>query len=328
MPPLISVIIPAYNLASRVKSSLQSVVAQDYENTEIIFIDDASQDDTPKIADEVLSSSGKIFQIITLSRNKGVSAARNTGLENSHGEYICFFDGDDLLQKNFLSRLYELITKYNADFSCCSFARKFINGKKDIFSPLNIGRSCPCNGEEIIFRHISPACCLYGKAFLKINALKFFEGCSSGEDVEFQIKALCFAERVAFTKECLYFYVQHENMGSIRDNNTREKKITRYEHNTSAQIRTALFLEEHAKTQRVKFFNENILQPQNIIRLCNIAIMNNDRTGYNKIIREREILSKAEKFSVLLKKPEIFFKALMILHFPKIYYRMRDKQDR
>ena len=319
MIAIISVIIPAYNSASRIKFSLESVIAQNYEDIEIILVDDASHDDTADIAREILSTSGRKFTVITHPENLGVSCARNTGLASSHGEYVSFIDGDDVISRNFLSRLHDAITEHNAQISFCGL--KFTDG--DISVSESDGASCKFTGEELIFsRTISPVCCLYDRNFLTSNNISFFPGCSSGEDVEFQIKALCCAERVAFVNECMYFYVQHDNMGSVRDNNTREKKIMRYEHNTLAQIRTADFLEHNAKTERVRLMNRNILQPQNIIREFNLQAMKGE-SYHSMPDGKRKILWRAVSLYTFTRKPEIFFKAFMIMHFPKIYYRMR-----
>ena len=323
---IISVIIPAYNSASRIKFTLESIIAQDWPELEIVLVDDASSDDTVKIADEILSSSHRKFLIHKNINNMGVSASRNTGLKLSHGEYISFIDGDDIITKDFISKLYASITKFHSQFSFCNIAWRFTQDKPDIHEDFNLPEIS--TGENIIFKKTIPVfACLYDKNFLVSNNLRFHEGCTSGEDVEFQIKALCLAEKVSFVNECLYFYVQHENMGSIRDNNTREKKLTRYEHNTQAQIRTADFLMTNAKIERVIFYARKILRPQNLIRQLTIYAMKHDRENYNLLLKDEEsmkILHEALKLYVLRMKPEIYFKALMILFFPKVYYRMRE----
>ena len=323
---MITVIIPAYNSASRIKFTLESVINQDWPELEIILVDDASSDDTLKIADEVLSRSNRKFLIHKNINNMGVSFSRNTGLKLSHGEYVSFIDSDDLISKNFISRLYASIVKNHSQFSFCSISRRFTGDKPDIRESFNLPEIS--RGEDIIFKKTIPVfACLYDKNFLVNNNLYFHEGCTAGEDVEFQIKALCLAEKVSFVDKYLYFYVQHENMGSIRDNNTREKKLTRYEHNTEAQIRTADFLMTNAKIERVIFSAQKILRPQNLIRQFTIYAAKHDLTGYNSLRQDKgnvKILREALSFYVLRMKPEIFFKALTILFLPKVYYRMRE----
>lgn len=326
MRQIISVIIPAYNSASRIKFTLESVLAQDWPELEIILVDDASSDDTVKIAKEILTHSDKKFLIHKNISNMGVSYSRNMGLKLSHGEYVSFIDSDDIISKDFFSKLYASIKKFHSQFSFCNIVWKFTSDKPDFRESFNLPETL--KGEYVIFKKTIPIfTCLYDKNFLVSNNLLFHDGCTAGEDVEFQIKALCLAENVSYVDEYLYFYVQHENMGSIRDNNTRGKKLTRYEHNTQAQIRTENFLTRCAKSERVRMINGKILRPQNLIRQFTIYAMKHDLTSYNLLRQNTEsmkTLREALNFYVLRMKPEIFFKALMILFSPKIYYRMRE----
>jgi len=90
MSPLVSVILPTYNRAGVLPRAIDSVFAQTYKNIELIVVDDGSTDDTPRI----LSHYGNNIKIIS-QKNKGVSAARNTGIRQARGDYIAFVDSDD-----------------------------------------------------------------------------------------------------------------------------------------------------------------------------------------------------------------------------------------
>ena len=107
--PLISIIIPVYNGEKHIEKTLKSIIAQDYENIEIILVDDVSKDNTIKIAKKILEDGTKKFKIVERSQNGGQCAARNTGYNAANGEYIIFFDHDDLAEKNFVSSLYKEI---------------------------------------------------------------------------------------------------------------------------------------------------------------------------------------------------------------------------
>ena len=92
--PLVSVIISAYNVAPFLEEYIQSVLHQTYDNLEIILIDDGSNDQSGKICTEYAADN----RINVIHKNNaGVSAARNTGIEASHGDYLCFVDGDDFV---------------------------------------------------------------------------------------------------------------------------------------------------------------------------------------------------------------------------------------
>ena len=101
MNDLISVIIPVYNTGEKIINTLECVINQDYNNLEIILVNDASNDNTIKTAQGVLKNSSRLFKIITHEKNKGVSAARNTGFESANGKFIAFIDSDDLIKENF-----------------------------------------------------------------------------------------------------------------------------------------------------------------------------------------------------------------------------------
>ena len=99
---LVSVILPAYNVANYLDDCLESIISQTYTNMEIIIVDDGSTDDTAKKADDWLSKDGRIRVIHR--QNGGLSAARNTGLHYAQGEFIIFIDPDDCIDKNLISK--------------------------------------------------------------------------------------------------------------------------------------------------------------------------------------------------------------------------------
>ena len=330
MQDLISVIIPAYNVQSRIKFTLESVIAQDYENIEIIIVDDASNDETGIKAREILEGSSRKFKFITHEENRGECGSRNTGLEHAQGKYICFIDGDDLIRENYVSRLQEIIAQTECDIVFCGLLDRFTDGRADRDVNYSCKEAFTSSGEFFILKKLMPpvVCCLYNAEFLRKNNLLFHEVCSAGGDVEFITKAMCVAEKVTFTNECLYIYIHHSEMGSVRDNDTKAKKLIRYEHNTQAQIRTADFLITNAKMKRIIFYAREILKPQNLIRQLTIYAMKNDLTSYNLLRQDKEsikVLREALSLNVFLKNPEVSLKALLILCFPKIYYVMREK---
>ena len=115
--PLITVIIPAYNCANFINNAIESVFRQTYSNYELIVVDDGSKDDT---AAKVLRYGNKLVYIH--QKNGGVSKARNTGIQNSKGEYIAFLDADDVWKENKLEIQEFFLRKHsNVDFIFSSF---------------------------------------------------------------------------------------------------------------------------------------------------------------------------------------------------------------
>ena len=324
MNDLVSVIIPAFNASARIKSALESVIAQDYADIEIIVVDDASSDDTGKIAHEVLSRSSFTHRIITHDSNRGVSAARNTGIESAQGEYICFMYADDLLRENFVSSLHAEIVKGECDIAFCGLTDSFTDGKpnKDI---RYVRGTWNVSGEKLILGgNVPPVyCCIYRREFIARHNLMFHEGCISGEDIEFVMKALCMAGKISYTPECLYVYVHHSGMGSVSGN-----KITRYASNAEAVARTAEYLAENSPSENVRRFAQYVLMPRGAIMNFTLQAMKGEREIYSSMLHDGnniEIIRRAMSLYTLTKKPEVFFKAFMILHMPRIYYMMRSK---
>lgn len=107
-----SVIIPLYNKAPYVRKALESVCAQTYRDYELIVINDGSTDNSAVVADEYLKATDGIDYQIISQQNAGVSAARNNGVAQAHGEYIAFLDADDWWEPTYLERMAQLINDY------------------------------------------------------------------------------------------------------------------------------------------------------------------------------------------------------------------------
>ncbi len=118
---LISVIIPVYNVEQQLNTCVESVTSQTYENIEIILVDDGSEDSSGKICDEWKEKDTRIK--VLHRKNGGLSAARNTGLDNATGEYIFFLDSDDWIEKETLESLYTAIKKENANVAICGITK-------------------------------------------------------------------------------------------------------------------------------------------------------------------------------------------------------------
>lgn len=118
---LISIIVPIYNMEQHLKKCISSIIAQTYQNIEIILINDGSTDKSKKICEDFANKDDRI-KIIN-QKNKGVSGARNAGIDIAKGEYLGFIDPDDYISEDMYEILYNLITKYVADISMCSHYR-------------------------------------------------------------------------------------------------------------------------------------------------------------------------------------------------------------
>lgn len=115
----ISVVIPVYNTEKYLKQCIDSVLNQTYHELEIILIDDGSTDNSGKICDEYAVKDARIYVIH--QKNGGLSQARNSGIEFSHGQYLIFIDSDDYINKQMIEKLYHAIKETKADLGICDF---------------------------------------------------------------------------------------------------------------------------------------------------------------------------------------------------------------
>ena len=117
--PLVSIIIPVFNVEAYIRKSVQSVIDQTYTNLEIILIDDGSTDDSGRICEEIAKNQERI--IVYHQKNQGVSSARNHGIKISTGRWLMFVDPDDWLEKDAVEKLVIAGNDSNADIVLGSY---------------------------------------------------------------------------------------------------------------------------------------------------------------------------------------------------------------
>ena len=221
--PLVSVIIPCYNVSNFVKKCIQSVLNQSYDNLEIIIVNDGSTDDTGEKIKTFLYDE-RIRYIV--QENKGLSGARNTGLDIMKGEYVCFIDSDDFIHKDYVKILYENLIKTNADISICNVIWYYND------NPINIEELPNENNFEVkssneCMRFINCSS-LYVVAWNKLYKAFIFDNIryplGKIHEDEFIAHDLYYkVKKVVFTDSILYAYVQREN--SIVNTNYNEEKF-------------------------------------------------------------------------------------------------------
>ena len=116
----VSVIVPVYNAAHHLRPCVQSLLAQTYQNIEIILVNDGSSDESGVICDEFAERESRIRVIH--QNNAGIAAAQNAGLDASAGDYLTFCDDDDRVVPSYVERLVGLLESTGADMSCCRWA--------------------------------------------------------------------------------------------------------------------------------------------------------------------------------------------------------------
>lgn len=212
--PLLSVIIPVYNTALFLEEAIQSILAQDFADYEIIVINDGSTDGSAEILEKFREEDERIQ--VYHQANAGLSATRNVGLLQASGTYIYFFDSDDKLCTGALKRIIQSIDKTGSQivaFSGCT-----IDEQSEIIqietedSYLKPDQREPMKGEDLFVEmdrsgKYSPivSMYLYRRRFLEKNSLSFLEGFIH-EDEHFTIQALCTAEKTISIADICYEY--------------------------------------------------------------------------------------------------------------------------
>lgn len=127
--PKVSIIMPVYNVEKYVRASIESVLAQTYDDYELIIVDDGSPDTSPQICDEYSERYENIHVIH--KKNGGLSSARNMGIENATGKYILFIDSDDTISNDLLEKIVPIADSTGADVTVFGITTcAFENGKK------------------------------------------------------------------------------------------------------------------------------------------------------------------------------------------------------
>lgn len=218
----VSVIIPVYNVEKYLKKCIDSVLAQDYSEYEIILVDDGSTDSSGTICDEY---DERYQQIKVIHQtNKGLGGARNTGIDNAIGEYILFVDSDDYIEKNTLSVLINKAEENDADLVICNFKTVTLDEKVIRESKLslpsgvfNLKTNC-----EMIFTQVSAWAKLYKRSIFINNNIRFPEKYWF-EDIWVTYEIFLNSERVVKCDNVLYNYVMRE--GSIMNSKNIERNM-------------------------------------------------------------------------------------------------------
>ena len=222
MSPLISVIVPVYNVDKYIEKCVLSIINQSYKNIEIILIDDGSPDNSSKICDSLADEFNNI--IVLHKENGGVSSARNSGIDLARGEYLCFIDGDDYVSENYVSDMLNVATETSADIVTTNQFKIWENGKtEELF-----GSHAPI-GEYILKSGVDTLSdMLYGKTCYATCCCKLykreifstirFPALTMGEDSFTMYYCFLKSNKVAHLHKPNYYYYQHSESAMHSDN--------------------------------------------------------------------------------------------------------------
>lgn len=280
----ISVIIAVYNKEKYLHKCLDSIIAQNYKNLEIILINDGSTDRSKEICEEYEKKDNRIKLISTV--NRGASSARNLGLDTAQGDYISFIDADDYISKDFYTYLYNYMIKYNADIVECNSVKVkedneyndesfYIPKTEEIIECNNIGALIRLYGDEQEF--YGKAIVVWNKLYKKevLNNIRFEPG-RIIDDESFTYKALYNCKKFITLRAGLYAYVYTE--GSTMRSSISMRKINE------------VFL---AFTEAIDFFEKNDfidLKERAIRRYLGYIVENKKKVLSSNLPNKEEII--------------------------------------
>lgn len=204
--PLISIIIPIYNVEKYLHECLESILKQTYTNIEIIAVNDGSPDGCGEIIEHYVASDNRVIHL--KQDNKGLPLARMNGVKLSKADYIMFVDGDDFISEDCVEKLLSAIRKKNADISYCSYYNYYGTSKKRFAFDLP-HLYTETGSEHVVNNRLSS---IWGRIIRK----EYFvdtepQKMNMGEDIFYLVQILVKCERVTYSDNTLYFYRDNES---------------------------------------------------------------------------------------------------------------------
>ncbi len=215
--PLVSIVIPVYNMEKYLRQCLDSVVCQTESNIEIICVDDGSSDSSLKILEEYQAKDSRF--VVIKQENAGVAVARNVGVLSATGKYLFFADPDDELAPNLCQKTAEIADKYGSQILMTysnghlkALSKRFSQFRR-LYDPKRLESECYENPSTERLRFLlyisgDSACWqfLYRRDFWIEQKIEFPKGIRIRADVDANYQALAKAERIALLEDELYYY--------------------------------------------------------------------------------------------------------------------------
>ena len=306
---LISIIVPVYKVEKYIDRCVESIINQTYKNIEIILVDDGSPDNCPKICDEWAKKDKRIRVIH--KENRGVSSARNVGIDVAKGKYIGFVDSDDYIEKEMYEMLVRAINSdRKIDLAVCDIKRdnNSVESNTEVFEIIDkknvISAKFPLGG--YVWN------CLYKRQIIQDNAIRFDKKIVYGEDLIFFINYIknIKSNDVAHVKKRLYNYSITES--SI--NNARLEKNFQNIYNCYNSVLIALeILKKGENSDNIKMYM------QLYINFFYSVFINNKKIPYE--IEFKKKLKEAKEYFNL--KQKIYYVIICIK--PQLLYYIVGK---
>jgi glycosyltransferase involved in cell wall biosynthesis len=307
MKPLISIIVPIYNVQEYLYRCVDSIINQTYKNLEIILVDDGSPDNCPQICDDYAKKDNRIK--VVHKENGGLSDARNAGMKVATGEYISFIDSDDYVSLDFIQTLYNTMILENSDIVECNVVKFYENNYLDKYEDdLKILNYDTVKGlsalisENPFHQHVWNK--LY-KADLVLDI--FYPVGKLNEDEFWTYQVFGRAKKVSKLNKTMYYYFQRAN--SIMGKSYSIRRLDALEGRYNRHLYIIKNFPQLELQSKIDLYGSCIFAYQSILKYMsgkekNIAksIVNKYRKNYNLSFREINTIKGSSKKYFLLAK--------------------------
>lgn len=269
----VSIIVPVLNSEKHLRTCIDSLLNQSYQNIEIILIDNGSTDSSVSICKEYSIKYENIK--FDYQERKGPSAARNKGIDLSTGDYLQFVDSDDYIENDMVEKLVNALIKGKSSLAICGLKKLVITHKSintiyqnpPFFGDFKINEFNKNFGQ--LFKEVlinSPCNKIYQKKLIDDYQIRFKENVNMGEDLLFNLEYLKFCTRISIINECLYNYTNYKNSNSL----TKSFKENLFENQKMLFEKIREYLNECASYENNKDIIENIYTNNILGCFCNL----------------------------------------------------------
>lgn len=314
----VSVIIPVYNVEQYILTSIKSALLQTFKSIEYIIIDDCGNDNSISLIREYIANHPRKKDIFIYKhdKNRGLSAARNTGLSKAKGEYIYFMDSDDEISENCIELHYNEIMKKHSDFTVANF--NLVGAKSNHIKPIS---KSPHQSPLISYlrREWNVSACnkLYNIEFLRNNDIVFKDNLLH-EDILWNYQISLLAQKIAFVEESTYIYKIREGSIVTTKNGKRKLDSLLYILNTLYTDWNNGKIEKQIEESFNSFFN--YWRFVTALQLLNFDGDNNECVNYYNKISQLSIGKNNSVYSLFLKLPFWCFSMIRPIY---NYYKKR-----
>lgn len=292
--PLVSIIIPTFNRAHLIGQTLDSIIAQTYENWECIVVDDGSTDNTAEVMAEYVKGNSRIqFHHRPPEHKPGGNGARNYGFKISRGEFVQWFDDDDLMHPDKIEKKLLALKGDNANFSVCNFGVFWEHPDKElIISEKTLISKNPF--EDFVKRDIeimtpSP---LWRKNFLLKLPFLFDENLKASQEWDFYTRIFMVDSNYRIINEPLFYIRRHEK--SIQNQNSLEPVWFRFQTRLALLNNKELQLSPEIKNYLSAYLIE---RHKDFLKHRNFRF--SQKSFFSFILPDKEVSNKTKFYSTL-----------------------------